>query len=411
MAYADGTRFGYSWKPEPGNKWDGLEALFEDFTRQGSGVSSAGQRLVPSKVDKLEIVCQLNENDLLGTGRIIIDNIRGAMNIPQGSPWERAEKQRKKTLALELASKSETSRNEVLHSISQNQTVPLIKSLELAVESIRNYDTLAGEQALLRGLELLPRPLARLAHNNTVTWVAFSPDGKRLATASDDNSTRIWDVETGKELERIEFNDGVIFVTFGLDGRNLATASRDNVATLWNAETGKELVRTAFSGKLDCIALSPDGRRFATASGSMVKLWDAEDGNELDQIEHDDDVVSVIFSPDGKKFASASSDQARLFDADNGKELVRMKHNSAIVRSMAFSPDGRRLATACVDQAKIWDTETGRELASLRHDNDVISVVYSPDGKRLATASKDDLVTLWDIQTDKESARLKIMTK
>jgi WD40 repeat protein len=437
----DSISFGYSWKPEPGNKWAYLEALFEDFTRIGlDNNDSTGQRLDPNKVDRLEIVCQLDEKDLPGTGKIIIDQIRGVMNIPIGSPWARAEVEREVTIAKDLAYKSEQAMN-----------IPgiLSESVKLAVESLGHHNTLEGDMALRHGLALLPCCLAQLQHNGSVSEIAFSSDGSKLATASYDNTARIWDVKTGAELQRLKHDGSVSSVAFSPNGHELAMGSGDGTAHIWDMITGEELQRLKLNGSVWSIAFSPDGLKVATGSDDQTaRIWDVQSGAELQRCKHEDWVESVAFSPDGHKLATGSWDgTARIWDVQTGAELHRLNHEApvysvifssdslrvatgsddniariwdvltgveireliqdAVVHSVAFSPDGLKLATGSGDKtARIWDMLTGVELRRLNHDGSVESVAFSPDGLKLATGSSDNTARIWNVQIDAEQHKL-----
>ena len=236
-------------------------------------------------------------------------------------------------------------------------------------------------------------------HSGSVNGVAFSPDGSRLATASDDKTAKVWDVETGKELLTLRGDSSAVRgVAFSPDGKRLATASWNQTAKVRDAESGKELLTLGgHSGSVNGVAFSPDGERLATASDDKTaKVWDAETGRELLTLRgHSSAVRAVAFSLDGKRLASASVDHtAKVWDAESGKELLTLRGHSGPVNKVAFSPDGKRLATASEDQtAKVWDAERGTELLTLRgHSGSVNKVAFSPDGKRLATANANGTV-------------------
>ncbi|KAL8296096.1 hypothetical protein RB600_001541 [Gaeumannomyces tritici] len=243
-------------------------------------------------------------------------------------------------------------------------------------------------------------------HSYRVSSVAFSPDGQRLASASHDNTVKLWDAATGACLQTLEgHSDTVSSVAFSPDGQRLASASHDNTVKLWDAATGACLqTLEGHSDWVSSVAFSPDGQRLASASwDNTVKLWDAATGACLQTLEgHSYNVNSVAFSPDGQRLASASWDNTvKLWDAATGACLQTLEGHSLSVNSVAFSPDGQRLASASHDNTvKLWDAATGACLQTLEgHSYTVNSVAFSPDGQRLASASHDNTVKLWDAAT------------
>ena len=252
-----------------------------------------------------------------------------------------------------------------------------------------------------------------LKHSDGVSSVAWRPDGKRLATASDDKTAIIWDAETGRELLKLGGSGGKLSsVAWRHDGKRLATASDDKTAIIWDAETGRKLLTlTGHAGSVSSVAWSPDGKRLATASDDkMAIIWDAEAGRELLTLTgHTGAVTSVAWSPDGNQLATGSADKtAGIWDASNGQEVMMLTGHGSYVSSIAWSPDGKRLATGGADKtAKIWDASRGQELLTLTgHTIEVYSVAWRPDGKQLATGSWDFTAKVWNTGTDTELVSL-----
>jgi predicted NACHT family NTPase len=246
-----------------------------------------------------------------------------------------------------------------------------------------------------------------LEHQGLVVSAAFSPDGTRVVTASSDKTARVWDAATGKLLTgALEHQNMVWSAAFSPDGTRVVTASWDKTARVWDAATGKPLTGALeHQGWVGSAAFSPDGTRVVTASDDKTaRVWDAATGKPLTgALEHQGWVVSAAFNPDGTRVVTASSDKtARVWDAATGKPLTgALEHQEAVV-SAAFSPDGTRVVTASYDKtARVWDAATGKPLTSpLEHQESVTSAAFSPDGTRVVTASDDKTARVWDVSTD-----------
>jgi WD40 repeat protein len=237
--------------------------------------------------------------------------------------------------------------------------------------------------------------------------VAFSPDGSRLA-AGQGQSVKVWDVAGAQVVLTGPGHKGLVTsVAFSRDGRLLASGSFGGDVRLWDARTG-ELVREiqAHERPLAAVAFHPDGRRMATASfDRLVKVWDMTSGASLGTLRgHLGLVVGLAFCPtDGRRLATSGEDKTvRLWDTDTGQELLNLRGHTSVCSCVTFSPDGRRLASASEDgTVRLWDAAplTGSEergVQTLRHGDEVWSVAFSPDGRLIASGGWDKTVRLWD---------------
>jgi WD40 repeat protein len=261
---------------------------------------------------------------------------------------------------------------------------------------------------------LLSFPPAELVvgHTDSVRAVAYSPDGSRIVSGSDDNTLKIWDASSGKELATFSgHTDSVWEVAYSPDGSRIVSGSSDKTLKIWDASSGEELA--TFSGHTDsvlAVAYSSDGSRIVSGSwDKTLKIWDASSGKELATLSgHTDSVYAVSYSPDGSRIVSGSRDNTlKIWDASSGKELATLSGHTDFVWSVAYSPDGSRIVSGSWDKTlKIWDASSGQELATFSgHTNAVYGVAYSPDGSRIVSGSYNRL-KIWDASSGKELTTL-----
>ncbi len=283
------------------------------------------------------------------------------------------------------------------------------RALEAAPGEHRNWEwlhlvnQLDGARAVLRG------------HESIIWTVALSSDGSRLVSASEDGSTRVWDLVGLKQLVELTGHQGRVRAAgFSPDGRRIASIGNDATIRLWDAASGKELFVLRAGKSIEGLAFSPDGTRLAThGEESDVYVWDVAAGKLAHLLTgHQGHVWTAVFGPDGRGLATASDDHTvRIWDLESGKERMVLRGHTDAIRSLAVSPDGKRLASGgrYPDNAvRLWNAETGEPLAEMKgHANQIVSLAFSPDGSRIASASWDQTVRLWDGRTGQLVAALR----
>ena len=243
------------------------------------------------------------------------------------------------------------------------------------------------------------------AHPNLIQSIAFSPNGRLLASGSRDDTIKVWDLAGKRMLRQLEgHRDSVTVVAFSPDGRYLVSGSEDGTLKFWDVESGREFRSLkAHSDQILTVAVSPNGR--IVASGSrVVKLWDAESGQELRTLSGNASWFrSVAFSPDGRTLASsgAKDNTIRLWDVANGSALATFQQSRS-VGTVAFSPDGRVLAASVWGtfnngSVKLWDVTTGRELRTLEINANV-SAHFSASGSLVMTGGSQGM-KFWDVSS------------
>lgn len=252
----------------------------------------------------------------------------------------------------------------------------------------------------------------------TIFSVSWSPDGRRLASGSGDGSTHIWDAtdldkrrydrRQRKLYSRPTINPyGIASVAWSPDGRRVASGSGDKTIEISDASTGMVVeILTGHTQGVSSVAWSPDGRRLASGSrDGTIRIWDAKTGVPLLRLTgHAAPVYSVAWSPDSNKLASGSSDgKIKIWDASTSriKLLETLTGHADSVVSVVWSPDSSKLASGSDDKTiKIWNAKTGEVLQTLTggFTDDINSVAWSPDGTKLASGSSDSTIKIWHMR-------------
>jgi WD40 repeat protein len=270
--------------------------------------------------------------------------------------------------------------------------------------SIMSDNTIKLEE-ILTGKEI--RSLK--GHNIGVQSISFSPNSKTLASGGWDNIIKIWNVETGEEIHSLLGHDEVIYsLRFSPDGKYLVSGSGDKTIKIWDISTGREI--RSLGGHNDNVTVvnfSPNGKILVSGSeDNTIKLWQVNKKTEYTTLSNL--VESLDFSPDSKILASGSANFASsvndetifLWDVLTGKLIRPLLGNEGTVFTVSFSPNGNTLAAGSSKTIKLWEMSTGKTIRSIEADKDrVKDVRFSPDGKLLASSGFEDTVKLWNVDT------------
>lgn len=271
---------------------------------------------------------------------------------------------------------------------------------------------------------------AQSGHSSRVDSTDFSPDGKLLASLGLDNTIRLWEIATGRELRVIQTSSSSRWVIFSADSKTVIAVAKDHIKS-WDVATGREVWTLSLKGikEVSQVAFSSNVKMIAVAGydGNVV-LGDLTTGQILTTFKaHEDWILSVAFSPDGKTLATGGGTDkpfdvrsqyaiVKLWDvsqpAKGAKELSTLKGFSDNVRTLVFSPAGKTLATLISnDSLKLWDISTGQELSTINstRDDRLLGIMFSPDGKSFASGqvvkkgqNPETILKLWEVNSGKE---------
>jgi WD40 repeat protein/tRNA A-37 threonylcarbamoyl transferase component Bud32 len=272
-----------------------------------------------------------------------------------------------------------------------------------------------GDATMVRGeVKLWDADTGKLVRTLTgfrhiVYRVAFSPDGKLLAAVSHDGQVRVWHTADGRSVHTLSVGAPAEDVAFSPDGKRLTAGSHQGCAVVWDLAIGKEVRRLAHGdGQVTRVAFSPDGQHLAVTGEQEIHIWHLGSGRRARRLPAPE-AKGLAYSPDGKLLAAATGGRVRLFDTADGRLVQTLTGHTGLVAGLAFGPDGRHLATAGADTTvRLWDVTGGTEEVVWRgHAGRVEAVCFHPCGWRLASAAaQPGDVKVWDLTRHPEHVRV-----
>jgi WD40 repeat protein len=277
---------------------------------------------------------------------------------------------------------------------------PSIAAMVLA--EVDKPDKARGWRQITIDLLAKDLPWRTVRFERDVHVIAWSPDGLRVATASNDDIVRVSNAKSIAESVLLKPHYGKVrAIAWSPDGQRIATTSDDQVVRLWNADgIGEPVLLTGHTGQLFDVAWSPGGERIVTTSSDKTaRVWNANGSGQSLVLEgHEGWVLSAAWSPDGKRIITASQDNtARIWNADGGGKSIVVQGHDQLVNSAAWSPDGTRFVTTSNKTARVWNiNEMTKGADFTEHEDNVLFAAWSPDGRRIVTTSGDHTARVWN---------------
>lgn len=364
----------------------------------------------------------VNEN---GRDKAFVRVLAGMLpNVDFDELWNRYERDKAEEQRIErerkdhlLKLQSRFVAEKTMRIAEEDSYLARILAVEVLPKDLGNPDrpyTLEAELALRKAVQY-NNAIFR-GHTGSVISISFSPDGKRVVSGSVDNTLRVWELETGRQIcpPLVGHENSVHSVAFGRDGDRIVSLANDFTARVWNAETG-EIIGQTIERDIrlgDSAAFAPDDNHVVTIDPAGVRFWEVGSGLSKATVEFSEYSEVPHAWTDGKRMWIIASEKGttsclvRVYDLEDSSIGVPIKFSVPYykISEISLSPDSKKLAIVMEeDFLSIWNVETGEQIGSqIRHTSRILSAAFSPDGKRIVSGLADRTVRIWDVETGEQ---------
>lgn len=262
------------------------------------------------------------------------------------------------------------------------------------------------------GVKAGRQTLLSIQHESDITSAVFSPDSKRILTASLDHTAKLWEIVPLKKFVTvIQHPRPITSASFDFDAKRISTTiysspdKKEKITQLWETASGRPVSPAMYFDNNKYAILSPDAKWILTSGEEIVRLWEVATGKQIGApMEHKATVTTAVFNSDAKMILTSSLDStARLWASGTNKQIGPSMHHPGWLTSAVFSPDEKTILTACDDSTvRVWEVGNNKSTGIVIHEPGVYNAIFSPDGKMILTASQNNVSRLWDAVTGKQ---------
>ena len=288
----------------------------------------------------------------------------------------------------------------VLHLAIESRKWEVVKIVLEKIKDKRRFEEYA------RYKMNVPVLLARIEHKGWVGVIAWSPDGSKICTGSNDSTVQIWDVVEKKVIETIQHEDMVVAVAWSPDGGKICTGTNDSTVQIWDVKTKKVDWTFQHGIKVRSLLWSPDGSKVCSVSvDNVIKIWDLVEKELIDTIHHEG-VEKVLWNQDGSRLCIENFSMKQVWDSGKRQVIAVMRAKDTIFE-LALSQQGSKISSIIKDAVEIWDVVKKEIIFSINTDYRAAYSVWNPDGCRILIVMYGGNLEVWDTLSKKNLQRIK----